>query len=166
MSSPTEPTYSWPTCEIPEPTTIEAVRIIDADTVAAAIQKAAIEILNTGMCPDTHPDRGIRFGRPLTRDECCGEVQTGIVTAQVIPAGRCITPLDIEWVLRVSWCEGKQSVANQSRDAMLLFVRLPEVVQCLLQVTGEPPRKFNIVGADNTPDESSCQNLFLTIRSA
>ena len=163
MSNPKEPTIEWPEVEVGAPDADTIARATFPGLVRAALHEAALRLGAVAACPN-FKDGGFVFGRPLATEACCGQIISGLGFAPKINLTTCIDLAEYEYFVLLTWCEGKQSVTNQTSDALMIRDRIVEVAEQLLaDDTRTLPICLTLDGADNLGDP--CIRLLLTFKA-
>lgn len=152
---------AWPAVPLPT-TSIEEQRTnVESNSIAEAIQHAAMLILND--MSDCHIDGGTEWGEPSVDSACCcGQVKTGIVLARnITDSVSCFRVPDYEFKLMVTWDKGRHSVAQVAEETHRLGRDVAKVVGSLIRPAAR--RTIHLVQGDNTfTDEDSCPDVILT----
>lgn len=160
-----EPDYVWPDCPVDDLTDAQIATVTAPATIAAALQKAAVDLLGLGDC-EAHKDGGVVWGRPVIDDNCCGQVRTGVVTPVLVDRDGCVTIHDLEWHVAVSWRGGQQSVATQIAEYGTVSLLLAELACCLLAdpASGSPAAKLWVSGEDSAAGD--CEQVVYIVKAA
>lgn len=175
------PELDWPDCPVPVKENDFAVDTLGW-LIASALQEAAECIAKTGPCPKSHftlqTDRDgdtvhvpkgpqVVYGEPQVDPDCCGAITTGIVWPLAPTDNPCISFLELEFRVKVSWC-GDIGMYEQMIDAHRIDRHLTNLACCKLKpyrTTNTPKFDLKIVAYNSIDENNVCDMLTFTVKA-
>lgn len=161
MARCVEPEVDWPVeCVPDEWSAPERFANQEPWYVGQALQHAAMLLL-VGGC-HMEDSRPVVWGAPVVEAKCCGQIKTGVTPPVLLPLVGCFSPMDYQWVVKVTWPRDRETTQLVVSEVERLRGGLTCQAECLLEGF-DIRRSLRLVGITAGDGGGDCEEAVFTV---